>query len=139
MITRQDLEDYRYRNIELEQQFSKIKMWQSRITRLQTSYGAAHRSTMPECYQLIDELRQLADNALLNICQIKEKYQEVDALINAIPNPKIRMVMCQYYTLCAPDWDEVAAILDIPKRTVYRLHGYGLEIIKHMQKELCMA
>ena len=131
MITKQDLEDYRFREIALEQQFAKLKMWQNRLTRLNITYGSSqlgYRSDRTRLRDIVDEIEA-------HIEELSQKYGEVDNLINRIPDPKIKAVMNQYYVLCATDWEEVAAILGLPKRTVYRLHGYGLEIIRHMQEQ----
>lgn len=131
MITKQDLEDYRFREIALEQQFAKLKMWQNRLTRLNTTYGLSqlgYHSDYTRLQAIVDEIEA-------HIKELSRKYSEVDILINRIPDPKIKAVMNQYYVLCATDWEEVAAILGLPKRTVYRLHGYGLEVIRHMQEQ----
>ncbi len=131
MITKQDLEDYRFREIALEQQFAKLKMWQNRLTRLNTTYGLSqlgYHSDYTRLQAIVDEIEA-------HIEELSRKYSEVEILINRIPDPKIKAVMNQYYVLCAADWEEVAAILGLPKRTVYRLHGYGLEIIRHMQEQ----
>ena len=131
MITKQDLEDYRFREIALEQQFAKLKMWQNRLTRLNTTYGLSqlgYHSDYTRLQAIVDEIEA-------HIEELSRKYSEVDILINRIPDPKIKAVMNQYYVLCATDWEEVAAILGLPKRTVYRLHGYGLEIIRHIQEQ----
>lgn len=130
MITKQDLEDYRFREIALEQQFAKLKMWQNRVTRLNTTYGLNQLGYHSE----YTRLQAIVDEIEAHIEELSRKYSEVDTLINRIPDPKIKSVMNQYYVLCATDWEEVAAILGLPKRTVYRLHGYGLEIIRHMQE-----
>ena len=131
MITKQDLEDYRFREIALEQQFAKLKMWQNRLTRLNTTYGLSQLG-YPSDYT---RLQAIVDEIEAHIEELSRKYSEVDILINRIPDPKIKAVMNQYYVLCAADWEEVAAILGVPKRTVYRLHGYGLEILRHMQEQ----
>ena len=131
MITKQDLENYRFRGIVLEQQFAKLKMWQNRLTRLNTTYGLSqlgYHSDYTRLQAIVDEIEA-------HIEDLSRKYSEVDIIINRIPDPKIKAVMNQYYVLCAADWEEVAAILGLPKRTVYRLHGYGLEIIRHMQEQ----
>lgn len=133
MITKQDLEDYRFREIELEQQFAKLKMWQNRLTRLNTTYGSGqlgYSSNHSNLREIVDEIKE-------HIEELSQKYKEIDSLINRIADPKIKAVMIQYYVLCAADWEEVAAILGLPKRTVYRLHGYGLEMLKHMQEREC--
>lgn len=44
MITKQDLEDYRFREISLEQQFAKLNMWKNKLTRLNITYGAGRAS-----------------------------------------------------------------------------------------------
>ncbi len=136
MITKQDLEDYRFREIVLEQQFAKLKMWQNKLTRLQTAYGSVRASELPGYHTVSLQLREIMENTLSDIERLSQKYQEVDCLINQISDPKIKAVMYQYYVLCAADWDEVAAILGLPKRTVYRLHGYGLEIVRKLQTPL---
>lgn len=136
MITKQDLEDYRFREVELEQQFAKLKMWQNKLTRLQTSYRSVRASELPGYHDVSRQLHEIMENTLSDIERLSQKYQEVDCLINQISDPKIKAVMYQYYVLCAADWDEVAAILGLPKRTVYRLHGYGLEIVRKLQTPL---
>lgn len=139
MITKQDLEDYRFREVELEQQFAKLKMWQNKITRLQTAYGSVRASELLGYHTISRQLHEIMENTLSDIERLSQKYQEVDCLINQISDPKIKAVMYQYYVLCAADWDEVAAILGLPKRTVYRLHGYGLEIVRKLQTPLYLA
>lgn len=135
MITKQDLEDYRFREISLEQQFAKLKMWKNKLTRLNITYGSGRMSEklgyVSDCLQLHEIVKKIEDD----IERQYQKYEEVDSLISRIPDPKIKAVMNQYYVLCAADWEEVAAILGLPKRTVYRLHGYGLETIRHMQEQ----
>lgn len=135
MITKQDLEDYRFRETALEQQFAKLKMWKNKLTRLHISYGSGHMSEklgyVSDCRQLHDLVKEIE----ADIESQYQKYKEVDSLISRIPDPKVKAVMTQYYVLCAADWEEVAAILGLPKRTVYRLHGYGLEMIRHIQEQ----
>ena len=136
MITKKDLEDYRFREIALEQQFAKLKMWKNKLTRLRTTYGSGLMSEklgyLSDCLQLQGIVQEIENE----IDILYQKYKEVDSLIGRIPDPKIKAVMTQYYVLCAVDWEEVAAILGLPKRTVYRLHGYGLEMIRHMQEQM---
>lgn len=134
MITKQDLEDYRFREISLEQQFAKLKMWKNKLTRLQTSYGSVRAAELPGYHDVSRHLHELMENTLSDIERQYQKYEEVDNLISRIPDPKIKAVMNQYYVLCAADWDEVAAVIGISVRTVYRLHGYGLEILQYIQK-----
>lgn len=131
MITKQDLEDYRFREIALEQQFAKLKMWQNRLTRLNTTYGLSQLG-YPSDYT---RLQAIVDEIEAHIEELSRKYSEVDILINRIPDPKIKAVMNQYYVLCATDWDEVAAVIGISVRTAHRLHGYGLELLRHMQEQ----
>lgn len=136
MITRRDLEAYRYRETELEQQFSKLKMWQNRLTRLHTAYGSGRTASQQESVNL----QRLVTEIESRIEELSDKYREVDSLIERIPDPKIKAVMTQYYVLCANDWEEVAAVMGISVRTVHRLHSYGLEVIRHIQeKELSGA
>lgn len=130
MITKQDLEDYRFREIELEQQFAKLKMWQNRLTRLNTTYGLGQLGYSSNN----SNLREIVDEIKANIEELSQKYKEIDILINRIADPKIKAVMIQYYVLCAADWEEVAAVVGISIRTVHRLHGYGLELLRHMQE-----
>jgi len=131
MITRRDLEAYRYRETELEQQFSKLKMWQNRLTRLHTAYGSRRTASQQESLNL----QRLVTEIESRIEELSDKYREVDNLIEQIPDPKIKAVMTQYYVLCANDWEEVAAVMGISVRTVHRLHGYGLEVIRHIQEK----
>lgn len=134
MITKQDLEDYRFREIALEQQFAKLKMWKNKQTRLHITYGSGHMAEKRGYVSDSLQLHGIVKRIEADIEHQYQKYKEVDSLISRIPDPKIKAVMNQYYVLCATDWEEVAAILGLPKRTVYRLHGYGLEIICHMQE-----
>lgn len=135
MITKQDLEDYRFREIALEQQFAKLKMWKNKLTRLHITYGsrrvAEKLGYVSDCLQLHEIVKGIEADIE---CQY-QKYTEVDSLISRIPDPKIKAVMNQYYVLCAADWDEVAAVIGISVRTAHRLHGYGLEILRHMQEQ----
>lgn len=66
--------------------------------------------------------------------RIGDLDKKIEVLLSSIQDSKIRTVMYHYYVL-GETWDDIAAILNISKRTVLRLHGYGLEIIKHMQEE----
>ena len=50
MITKQDLEDYRFREISLEQQFAKLKMWKNKLTRLNVTYGSGRTSEKLGCF-----------------------------------------------------------------------------------------
>ncbi|MCM1577960.1 MAG: hypothetical protein NC078_04090 [Ruminococcus sp.] len=138
MITKKDLEDYRYREIELEQQFAKLRMWKNRLTRLNTVYGSGRMAEklgyLSDCLQLRGIVREIENGIDL----LYQKYKEVDSLIGRISDPKIKAVMTQYYVLCAADWEEVAAIVGVSVRTVHRLHGYGLEMLRHMQERECV-
>lgn len=135
MITKQDLENYRFREIALEQQFAKLKMWTNKLTRLHITYGSGRVAEklgyVSDCIQL----HEIVKGIEADIERQYQKYQEVDSLINRIPDPKIKAVMNQYYVLCAEDWDEVAAVIGISVRTAHRLHGYGLELLRHMQEQ----
>ncbi len=135
MITRRDLEAYRYRETELEQQFSKLKMWQNRLTRLHTAYGLGSTASQQERLNF----QRLVTEIESRIEEMSDRYREVDELIEQIPDPKIKAVMTQYYVLCAEDWEEVAAVIGVSVRTVHRLHGYGLEVIRHIQEQECVA
>lgn len=139
MITKQDLEDYRFREIELEQQFAKLRMWQNRLTRLNTVYGSGRTAELLGYRPDHANLREIVDEIKAHIEELSQKYKEIDSLISRIADPKIKAVMVQYYVLCAADWEEVAAVMGISVRTVHRLHGYGLEVIRHMQERECVA
>lgn len=137
MITKQDLENYRFRETALEQQFAKLKMWKNKLTRLQITYGSGHMSEklgyVSDCHQLHEIVKEIETD----IESQYQKYKEVDNLINRIPDPKVKAVMTQYYVLCAADWEEVASVIGVSVRTVHRLHGYGLEMIRHIQEQEC--
>lgn len=135
MITKQDLEDYRFREIALEQQFAKLKMWKNKLTRLHITYGSGRAAEklgyVSDCLQL----QEIVKGIEADIERQYQKYTEVDSLISRIPDPKIKAVLNQYYVLCAADWEEVAAVVGISVRTAHRLHGYGLEMLRHMQEQ----
>ena len=62
MITKQDLEDYRFREIALDQQFAKLKMWKNKLTRLHISYGSGNVSEklgyVSDCLQFHEIVKQ---------------------------------------------------------------------------------
>ena len=136
MITKKDLEDYRFREIALEQQFAKLKMWKNKMTRLHTTYESGRMAEklgyLSDCLQFQGIVQEIENE----IDILYQKYKEVDSLIGRIPDPKIKAVMTQYYVLSTADWDEVAAVIDVSVRTAHRLHGYGLEMIRHMQEQM---
>ena len=135
MITKQDLDEYRFREIALEQQFAKLKMWKNKQTRLHITYGSGKVTEKLGYVSDYHQLHEVVKGIEADIEHQYQKYKEVDNLISRIPDPKIKAVMNQYYVLCAADWDEVAAVIGISVRTAHRLHGYGLELLRHMQEQ----
>ncbi|MCM1060423.1 MAG: hypothetical protein NC452_09020 [Eubacterium sp.] len=107
MITRQDLEDCRFRDIELEQQFAKLKMWQNRLNRLNTVYGSGRTAELLDYRPDHANLREIVDEIKAHIEDLSQKYKEINDLISRIADPKIKAVMTQYYVLCASDREEV--------------------------------
>lgn len=124
---------YRNNDKEIEMHMEKLKRWQLILLRVENSYGIALRS-VPEGADVINEIKAILNATSAYLDRIGDLDKKIEVLLSSIQDSKIRTVMYHYYVL-GETWDDIAAILNISKRTVLRLHGYGLEIIKHMQEE----
>lgn len=133
LITRKELDYYRNNYKEIEMHMEKLKRWQLILLRVENSYGIALRS-VPEGADVINEIKAILNATSAYLDRIGDLDKKIEVLLSSIQDSKIRTVMYHYYVL-GETWDDIAAILNISKRTVLRLHGYGLEIIKHMQEE----
>ncbi len=133
LITRKELDYYRNNDKEIEMHMEKLKRWQLILLRVENSYGIALRS-VPEGTDVINEIKAILNATSAYLDRIGDLDKKIEVLLSSIQDSKIRTVMYHYYVL-GETWDDIAAILNISKRTVLRLHGYGLEIIKHMQEE----
>lgn len=133
LITRKELDYYRNNDKEIEMHMEKLKRWQLILLRVENSYGIALRS-VPEGTDVINEIKAILNATSAYLDRIGNLDKKIEVLLSSIQDSKIRTVMYHYYVL-GETWDDIAAILNISKRTVLRLHGYGLEIIKHMQEE----
>lgn len=133
LITRKELDYYRNNDKEIEMHMEKLKRWQLILLRVENSYGIALRS-VPEGADVINEIKAILNATSAYLDRIGDLDKKIEVLLSSIQDSKIRTVMYHYYVL-GETWDDIAAILNISKRTVLRLHGYGLEIIKHMQEE----
>lgn len=133
LITRKELDYYRNNDKEIEMHMEKLKRWQLILLRVENSYGIALRS-VPEDADVINEIKAILNATSAYLDRIGDLDKKIEVLLSSIQDSKIRTVMYHYYVL-GETWDDIAAILNISKRTVLRLHGYGLEIIKHMQEE----
>lgn len=133
VITRKELDYYRNKGKEIEMHMEKLKKWQLILLRVENSYGIALRS-VPEGTDVINEIKAILNATSAYLDRIGDLDKKIEVLLSSIQDSKIRTVMYHYYVL-GETWDDIAAILNISKRTVLRLHGYGLEIIKHMQEE----
>lgn len=133
VITRKELDYYRNKDKEIEMRMEKLKKWQLILLRVENSYGVALRS-VPEGADVINEIKSIVNSAADSLERIGELDKKIEELLSSIQDSKIRTVLFHYYIL-GEDWEDIAAILNISKRTVLRLHGYGLETIKHMQEE----
>lgn len=98
MITKQDLEDYRFREISLEQQFAKLKMWKNKLTRLNITYGSGRMSEklgyVSDCLQLHEIVKKIEDDIEWQY----RKYEEVDTVTN-----KVRELQAEKKKLAAED------------------------------------
>lgn len=133
LITRKELDYYRNNDKEIEMHMEKLKRWQLILLRVENSYGIALRS-VPEGADVINEIKAILNATSAYLDRIGDLDKKIEVLLSSIQDSKIRTVMYHYYVL-GETWDDIAAILNISKRTVLRLHGYGLEIIKHMQED----
>lgn len=133
LITRKELDYYRNNDKEIEMHMEKLKRWQLILLRVENSYGIALRS-VPEGTDVINEIKAILNATSAYLDRIGDLDKKIEVLLSSIQDSKIRTVMYHYYVL-GETWDDIAAILNISKRTVLRLHGYGREIIKHMQEE----
>ena len=133
LITRKELDYYRNNDKEIEMHMEKLKRWQLILLRVENSYGIALRS-VPEGTDVINEIKAILNATSAYLDRIGDLDKKIEVLLSSIQDSKIRTVMYHYYVL-GETWDDIAAILNISKRTVLRLHGYGLEIIKHIQEE----
>lgn len=133
LITRKELDYYRNNDKEIEMHMEKLKRWQLILLRVENSYGIALRS-VPEVTDVINEIKAILNATSAYLDRIGDLDKKIEVLLSSIQDSKIRTIMYHYYVL-GETWDDIAAILNISKRTVLRLHGYGLEIIKHMQEE----
>ena len=133
LITRKELDYYRNNDKEIEMHMEKLKRWQLILLRVENSYGIALRS-VPEGADVINEIKAILNATSAYLDRIGDLDKKIEVLLSSIQDSKIRTVMYHYYVL-GETWDDIAAILNISKRTVLRLHGYGLEIVKHMQEE----
>ncbi len=133
LITRKELDYYRNNDKEIEMHMEKLKRWQLILLRVENSYGIALRS-VPEGTDVINEIKAILNATSAYLDRIGDLDKKIEVLLSSIQDSKIRTIMYHYYVL-GETWDDIAAILNISKRTVLRLHGYGLEIIKHMQEE----
>lgn len=134
MVTRQVLNDYRYHNTLIEQQSQKIRMWSDQLKRMETSSGLARSNDkdMQKCYNdLVGSIKNIITQTAENVNGLLQQGEEIEQALEAIPDPQIRAVLYQRYILGA-DFDEIAGILGISRRNVYRLHGYGLDLIDKM-------
>ena len=134
MVTMQDLIDYRRHYVFLEQQTQKLKQWNDQLTRIKASSGIS-RSSDTDIKNSYSELESNIKNILIQTAQkisyLSEKEQEIEETLSRIPKPDIRAVMYQRYVL-GSDWDELAAILGISRRSVYRLHKLGCDYIEKL-------
>lgn len=134
MVTRQDLEDYRKHSVFIDQQIQKLRQWNDNLTRLRTSSGII-RSNDADMRKRYDEMengiKELIAQTTQTISDITKKTYEVEAALSRIPDPNVRAVMYQRYVLNA-EWDDLAAILDISRRSAYRLHKSGCDYIENL-------
>lgn len=85
MITKQDLEDYRFREIEPKQQFAKLKMWLNRLPRLNTTYGSGQ---LGYCSNRT-RLREIVDEIEVHIEELSRKYLAIRSLYILFYSPHI--------------------------------------------------
>ena len=132
LITRKELDYYRNHDSEIEMYMEKLKKWQLILLRAENSYGAAMRS-VSEGADVIKEIKNILNDTAVYLNRIGELDKKIEVLLSNIQDSKIRAVMFRYYVL-GESWDDITAIMDLSKRTVLRLHGYGLDVIKRMQE-----
>jgi len=134
VVTRQDLEDYRKHSVFIDQQIQKLRQWNDNLTRLRTSSGII-RSNDADMRKRYDEMesgiKELIAQTTQTISDITKKTYEIEAALSSIPDPNVRAVMYQRYVLNA-EWDDLAAILDISRRSAYRLHKSGCDYIENL-------
>lgn len=137
MITEKDLEQYRLRWIAIDQYTEEIRLCKQRLLRFETSAGFQN-SQDPILRQNYNETKAELQNTIKKINEslkkITENSSKIGALIDSIPDPKVRQVMKQYYVLGAEDMNDVEATLNLSKRTAQRRRAKGLQMIEELQK-----
>lgn len=137
MITEKDLEQYRLRWIAIDQYTEEIRLYKQRLLRFETSAGFQN-SQDPILRQNYNETKAELQNIIIKINEslkvITEKSTKIEELIESIPDPKVRLVMKQYYVLEAEDLNDVEATLNLSKRTAQRRRAKGLQMIEELQK-----
>lgn len=135
VVTMQDLTDYRKHYVFLEQQTQKLKQWNDQWTRIKTSssISRSNDTDIKKAYsELESNIKKILVQTAQSISDLHQKEQEIEETLSHIPNPDIRAVMYQRYVLGA-DCNDLAALLGISRRSVYRLHKLGCDYIEKLR------
>jgi len=137
MITKKELEQYRQYSADYDQYIEKLRLCKSRLQRLETSAGFQN-SRDPNLRNNYNETKAELQKIIANINEVIRNLSDMDVRIenalNMIPKLKVRQVLRQYYILAADDMEDIAATLGISRRSAYRLHNEGLQMIEALQK-----
>lgn len=122
----------RYRQAEREVQLlmEEKERLLALATRVTPSYsgeakGSGSGSRIESSAEKLDACRRKLDAA---VCRALDIRQEIDALIQAVPEWKLRELLTRRYIL-GQKWEQVAWEMDLEFRQVFRVHNYALSRI----------
>lgn len=128
----------RYRQAEREVRLlmEEKEQLESMATRITPSYsgearGSSEGSRIESSAEKLDACRRKLDAA---VCRALDIRQEIDALIQAVPEWKLRELLTRRYIL-GQKWEQVAWEMSLEFRWVLRLHGMAiaeLTIVDHV-------
>lgn len=130
MTAKEYLNQARYLDALIHCQLREIDYWRDLSSSVSgSSFEEHHNPNRPteapfvRCLEKIDEIQHSVEEKVAYLICLKE---EINKAIDKLDNRDEQLLLCyRYLDNCT--WEEIAAMLNVSIRSVYRIHGMALQ------------
>lgn len=131
MTPKQYLNQARHLDALINSRLREIDYWKDMSTSISgsSSDGMPHnpnRSTEAHFVKCLAKVEEKQEDVEMKVTWLIRLRDEISSRIDLLHNPSEQLVL-RYHYLDNYTWEEIAALMNVSLRTVYRIHGEALQ------------
>lgn len=104
----------------------RLRSMTQKITATMNSEPVSHTRNVSSMEDMIIRLMEEKDALSVAISQLLDLKHEITAVLDQIQDPDRHLILEMRY-LCYNTWEQIAEVMNMHVRTVFRLHGRALQ------------